>query len=162
MSLPLGVYTPATITYLDQSGEKSHIRVFAENLDAANFDDQQDLFTVFISGCAGLTLGRKIATEYGTTATFTDPLPGTNLAQREDKFLISYRDSITGKPLSCSLPTAKLSAIVYQPQSTKGYIVLDDGGVVAEFVTAFEDFVIAPLTGNAVQVMAIRFKGANN
>jgi len=162
MSLPIGNYTPATITYFDQSAEKSHIRVYAELLDAANFDDQQDLFTAFTAAATDLTLGTIASREYGILYTFAEALPGTNAAQREDKLLISYRDEITGKGYSASLPTAKLSAIVYEPNSTKGYIVLADGGVVAAFVTAFENFVIAPLTGNSTEILRIRFKGANN
>jgi hypothetical protein len=162
MSLPIGNYTPFSITYLDQSRERSSIKGYATLLDATNFDDQQTLFVTFVAAAADLVLGELIQREYGIKDLFADGLPGTNLAQREDKLLVSYRDSVTGKPLNMSIPTAKLSAIVYQAQSTKGYIVLADGGVVADFVTAFEAFVIAPLTGNATEVMAIRFKGANN
>lgn len=162
MSLPIGSYTQAVITYLDKTAEKSRFKVYGTNLTAANFDDQIDLFDALVLAAGALVLGQQIAIEYGAKQTEADPLPGTNLAQREDKFLISYRDAVTGKRLSSTLPTAKLAAITYEPNSTEGYIVLADGGVVAAFVTAFEAFAIAPLTGNATEILSIRYKGKNN
>lgn len=162
MSLPIGIYTEAAITYLDKTAEKSRFKVYGKNLDVDNFTDQVAAFNALVTAAGALVLGQQIAIEYGAKQTQNDPLPGTNLAQREDKFLISYRDAITGKSLTSTLPTAKLSAITYEPNSKKGYIVLADGGVVAAFVDAFEAFAIAPLTGNASQIMSMRFKGANS
>lgn len=163
MSLPNGTFSPASLTFLDKSAEKGAFRVYAPVPGAADIEPLLLAWTGLVVTIQALTLGTIVKNFYGGSETISpETLPASNLAQREDKFLVSYRDSITGKPLTCSLPTAKLSAITYEPNSTKGYIVMTDSGVVEAFVEAFEDLIVAPVTGNAVKILRMRFKGANN
>ena len=141
----------------DYDGENTTFRVNATTLTAANFDAQVALNVALGVAIVGITHGALQKISYGneilSPATCEEPQ-----AQRELKWLIRYRDDITGNPYTVELGTADTAAL---DPNNRGYAEIGDGGVVDAFVTAFEAYVLSP-AGNAVSIDSIQLVGRNN
>lgn len=157
----------ASFTYLDHSNEKASMQFDIAVVTAANFDTQVGLLDDLRDAIAGITLGvlnKRILTHKmaGSANIPTDPF-----AQRETKWVVGYTDVSTtisgvsnpyfGKKFSVEIACPELTGNL--PTSTE-YANLSDGGVVEDFVTAFEAFAKSP-TGGSVQVSYIRVAGRN-
>lgn len=91
-----------------------------------------------------------------TLADGTDSGKATNkLAQRENKFLFSYRDNVTGTVYTAELPCADLT----ETDSSASIVDLDSGsGLAAK--TEWNANVLSPV-GNATTLEQIKFVGRN-
>lgn len=161
MSLPAGDYSPATLTYLDRSAEKSTMQVYGTLLTALNFAAQATLWEAFYDAVDALTLGTSVRRHYEIEQTFAEAIPVSNLAQRENKLLVMYRDATNGQKFTVTVPTIDLSKLTFLTGAGDN-VSLTTGAEVIAFVTAFEDFVINPVTTNATVIASLKFVGRNS
>jgi hypothetical protein len=145
------------LTYLDASGEQSHVRFQGASLSAANFDAQVALQDALELAIADLVLGTKHKrTREASSAILSSTLPGV-AAQREVKWLVVYHDNVTGKKYRLEIPTADTSLLVAGsdriPSTAAEYIAFKD---------ALEDYVLQGETpDNAVVLDYIQLVGRN-
>jgi hypothetical protein len=122
---------------------------------AANFDATWTAVQSLRTQVSLLTLGNLA--RYQLVARVVEPTPTTptNLAQRENKWLIRYRDEIANKNYRAELGTADLSLLTVDEfldlTTTPG----------SSFVTAFEAVVRSEFD-NAVTVQSIQFVGRSS
>ena len=147
-----------TITYQDHSREKATVSVEGIDLTAANFDAQAAAVNALANAIQGITLGAEVQLVMGNVGAGTLVPPTNPAAQRENKWLVSYVDS--GNPtrtLNSEVPCADITdEDLRLPNSDEADL---DHADMAAFVAAFEAYVRAPFTGNAVEVQKIIYVG---
>lgn len=161
MSLPAGEYSPASITYIDHSAEKSVMQVYGLPLTAANFDAQVALWDDFWDAVDDITLGQTVQRHYANLDTFAYTVPASNLAQREMKLLVMYQDDTNGQRFTCTIPTIDLSKLTFLTGAGDN-VSLTTGTEVIALKAAFEGFVVNPVTDNGVIVTGMKFVGRNS
>ena len=158
----------ASFTFEDYDAEKATMSVNIGPLTAANTVAKHAAIESLETALGGLTLGeirRTNITETfnGSTAQVTE-----QVAQRESKWLVTYRDVTEffdvgntinnvgfGNIYTVEIPTADVSLLANNSDA----LVLADGGPVAAFVTAFEAVQNSPTGGNEIEVISIRHVG---
>lgn len=156
----------ANLTYLDYSSEKSNQKTPSYQIDAANLATWLTGWGAYKTASAGITIGTQIKEQvviYDTVLSATPPT--SEFAQREIKLLIRYRGDTSLKLFILTIPTPDLSALTFAPGITgnSDYIVLDDGGVMADWVTAFEAIARNPEDDSeTVTVESAQVVGRNN
>lgn len=139
--------------------EKSNWSVWGATLTAGNFVAQTGLASTLRTAVLDIVLGgeassRLLATSTQSAVDITDPL-----AQRENKWLVRYHDNTDGTKFSVEIPTAKLSLL----DTGTEFLNLADGGVIAAFVTAFQNYAVSPDDpSHSVTVDSIQFVGRRN
>ncbi len=139
--------------------ETASFRVPITTISAANFAAIDAAITTLVAAVDGLIIGvvnRRTTESYTSTA--TNPAPSTDpLAQRENKWLVRYHDSVNGQPFQVSLPTADLS--LHMANSEFVDLTVNPG---LAFKTAFEAVVVAPNdAAHSVVVDSLQFVGRN-
>lgn len=161
MPLPAGTYYPASISLYDQSRETGVLEVFGAPIVEGTYDDGVTAFLAFLSAVNAMTIGTVIKTEYGGYRTLAVvALPGTNLAQRENKLFVKYQDNVTGEKYTSTIPTVDLTKVVFLPEA-KDFVSLTAPAEMVTLVTQWQTFVKAARTGNAVTVTGAKFVGRN-
>jgi len=175
MSRPIGLYGDWSSSYLDAGNEigtmRGTARVVVGDDDDSNIASQNDLWDDFLIATAALVLGTNVQTSYINVG-HSAPTPPTNGAARELKLLVMYRCAATGKRYSLSIPTLNPTLPLYvQNVSVRDAVRTDAPTEIANFITAFNLFVVAPdipyLSGAyainpAVGVIGLRVVGRNN
>lgn len=134
------------------NAKPSKAEVHSPTLNAGNIAAQLAAFDAWRAAVEGVSLGNpgsyQITASDTTVAkvTATDPA-----AQRENKWLVSYTDNVTGLPGSYTIPC-------YDPDqlATDGEN-LAAGANRTALITATEAFVLSN-AGNAVTVTSIKFR----
>lgn len=145
-------------TFLDYSGERSTMRFTNDEITAVSLPGFLTQFGDVRDALAAITLG-TIAKEsaYVFDTVLSNELPADPHAQREEKLLVSYRDTTSQKLYSLEIPTIDRTALTIQQGDPTEKVALDDGGVMAAFVTAFEAIASPPdAPGNNVEVLSAR------
>lgn len=97
-------------SYLDSSNEKSHFKLAAQTMTAANFNAQVTNIGSLLDAILAITLGNEISREIvasrANTATTTPPTDPH--AQRENKWLLLYHDT-SGRRYKTQVPCADLT-----------------------------------------------------
>jgi hypothetical protein len=102
-----------SITYGDYSKEQSTVKFTGATLTAANLDAQTLLMGDLLSACAGVTLGvARTTTKTADRELITTGWPADSGAQRELKWHIPLRDTVTGATTYQEIPTADPSLCV--------------------------------------------------
>lgn len=146
-----------SVQYIDYDGEKSSVGMRVPLQTAANFDAQLAAVGQLVSAIGNITRGNLgtfdwLYSSLNDVARSDDPQ-----AQREQKWLVQYHDSVTLKRYTLELPCADLDML--DPYDREHAFI---GGVafVDAFVTAFETYALTP-DGNLPTVDEISFKGRN-
>lgn len=144
-----------TQTYLDYSKEKANLRLRVEEITAANIAAQLTEIQALGAAIADLSLGtlHKSATLQNDSVISNTPPSDVN-AQRERKWLVTYRDDVTEQLYQFEIPAANLTGNLL-PNSDEADLTSTDW---AAFITAFEAVVLSP-DGNAVTVESARHVG---
>lgn len=143
-------------TYRDYGtpGEKSSFEITTVDLSAANVAAQSALLATLWGTIDALVLGniasRKIVFAQSTP---DDSEVTDSQAQRENKWLVRYRDT-SGRKFRVELPTANLSLLTLGTEFLD--LTLTDP---AAFVTAFEAVAKSPDDQSTVTVDSIQFVG---
>lgn len=151
----------AIITFADYGGEKSAFTIHGEVLTAANFDALDAKQSAILNALFNLTLG----VWSGFTSIYWSidygPLKSADpLAAREQKWLFTYQDDVTGKQYHSTIPCAYLTTGAQgtlQANSEQANLGSDDW---IAFITAFEDMARSQ-DGNTVTFISAKHVGRN-
>jgi len=140
----------------DASSEYSGFRVPIINLTGANYATVSGQVTALQNALIAIILGNVAARQITAEQEAINDTPVANqFAQRENKALVRYRDTVTNELLRAEIPTPDLAKLV---PGTDLFDVTDAD--IAAFVTAFEDVVRADGT-KVVDVESIQFVARN-
>jgi len=148
-----------TLTYTDYSREKSPAKFTGPVPVQAGFDTWVGLMTALKAALEDITLG-ELAKE--TRSSYVDIVsndaPTDANAQRERKWLVTYRGNTSEKLFRVEIPCADLTGHLL-PASDEADLAETD---MAAFVSAFEAFQRSPDNGTEnVTVVSIRAVGRN-
>lgn len=141
------------IPFIDASGERSLFQVFT----ADGLDPLVALLALYNALSPLWVDGEQQADYIEETAGQGSDVgkPINKLAQRENKFLFSYRDNVTGKLCSAEMPCADLTEL-----SGDASTVDLASGVGLTCKTEWDAVVLSP-DGNATTLEQIKFVGRN-
>ncbi len=144
-----------SLTYVDWTREKS-----TTSINAAEFTDNAAYVAArdaLIGAITPVVFGVQTAQSEALETRLSNDLPGSQLAQREEKLLIGYSDNVNLKQFVVSVPTLNKSALTFAPNSD----FVDMAVAPADALkTAFEGFAVSPY-GNAVTVQYMKYVGRN-
>jgi hypothetical protein len=146
----------AVMTLTDYSGERTTVTVNSATLNGANFDTEQTAWTALRTAIQGLTLGNTYSHSLSQVLNVTTLPAPSPLAQRENKWLVTYADTVTGKRYQMEIGTAELDNGHLVANSDMADLSSPDWEA---FETAFEAFAVAPDTGNPVALVSAQFVG---
>jgi hypothetical protein len=142
---------------MDYDREAAIVKVHVADLNAGNIAAQltlQSNFGAAINGIVGGTLQRI---RYGNEVVSLYAAPVDPSVQRELRWRVDFRDTVTGKPSHFTIPTADVNAL--DPNNRK-YAYIGDADVVDAFVTAAEAYVLSD-DGNPIEILDLLLKGKN-
>jgi len=158
-SFYLGVYGDNT-EKPDGTPETGSFRVPITTVTAANYTAVQTALNDLQGALNAITIGdlQRTVTESSIFNT-ANPIPSTNpLAQRENKYLLRYHDSINGQKFRVSIPTADLSV-----HMTNSEFIDLASGAGANLKTFFEAVVVSPNDASHPVVLdSAQFVGRNS
>jgi hypothetical protein len=126
-----------TRTYQDYTGEKSSLQVYIVDLTAGNIAATLTAMDVFTAAVDAVTLGNPIKNTVIAQEEVTGSgNAGSAFAQRESKWLCTYRDDVTNDIYTAEIPCADLQFLV--PGSDLMNIASGDG---ATFKAQWDTFV---------------------
>lgn len=152
-----------TISMRDYDNEATSVGFPVADLTAANIDAQFTAAIALQSAVEGITLGKvQSRSHMAKTSPQGVGAATSELAQREDKALVSYYDSVTYERATVEVPCIDL---LVQLTGHPGVFYLEsqagnEEAAVTAFVTAFEAMVIGP-GGNAAVIERIIHVGRN-
>lgn len=161
MAIPVSYYSE---TWADNTlkangePETGSMSIAISTLSAANYAAKSALVDALRTALDAISLGvpQKHETVFSRVVTSANPAP-SNLAQRENKYLIRYHGNVTSKKFRASVPAADLSLL---PNHEEFLDLTATEGLAVK--TAFEAIAVSPDNdGEAVTVDSIQFVGRN-
>lgn len=154
MSKPAGL---VSASWRDYSGEASSMTVAMTDLTAANIVAQTTLINNLFSALSAITLGEQQKQAITlSNITVSSDLPTDVHAQRENKWLLRYHDSVTQEKFVVSVPCADLSLL-----ATNSDMADMSGTEFAALKTAWELIVRGPNDNNLTILDSAQFVGRN-
>lgn len=148
----MGFYTRSLRDY---DGEDSAVRVNCAALNAGNIAAQLTLQSNFGAAINDMSMGSLQYIRYGNEVIQNSDSPEDTWAQRELKWRVNYRDTVTGDPHWFTIPCA--NATLLDPNNRK-QAYMGDAGDVDAFVAAAEAYILSP-DGNAIEIESIILVG---
>lgn len=143
-------------TIEDYGAERSSFAVAGIPISSANYDAQQTAVIALSDAIEGIIIGALRQRAFTSQVAFPDVTPIANqFAQRELKWFVTYRDTVTSEIQSCEIATPDLSLLV---PGTDFMNTASGAGLT--FVNAFESFVRSR-DNNPVEVQGVRLVGRN-
>jgi hypothetical protein len=151
-----------TFTLLDETGEKSAMKFYTGAITATSIGGFLTEFGDLRTATAAITRGTMNKERIVMDDTLLDAaLPGDNLAQRENKLLVVYRDTTTNKLFTLTVPTIDLTQVEFMPGAGDN-VSLSAPQAIVDWITAFETIGRSPDDDtHNVQVMQMRAIGRN-
>lgn len=144
-------------TYLDFSNEKSTLRFFVTQITSANLVATVAQINAIGLALLDLTLGALDKTQTVLSFQASNPTAPTNpYAQRELKWLVQYRDTVTLREYQMEIPCADLTDNLL-PGTDRADLASADW---AQFVTDFEAGALSQ-DGNAIVILDAYVVGRN-
>lgn len=161
MALPTSFYSASIADNTRKTNgdpESGNYRFPITTITPANLAAVQTAIATFRGAVAALVLGNLFKYEIIAQVTETAKTPAASqLAQRENKFLVRFHDSTTGQKASVSIPTADLSKLTANSEFVD--ITAGDG---LAFKNAFEAIAVSPYdASHSVVVDSVQFVGRN-
>lgn len=162
MALGAGVYSPFSISFRDKGGEIGTFGVYGLALDDTSWVANQALAATFVAKLEAATLGVTVKWVYGNE-TVVNPVSkaASASAQRENKLLVRYYDDTTFAKLTASIPTIDLPNLVFETDAND-YVSKSTPTAISDLVTAWQAFVVNPVTGNLTIIESLEFVGKNS
>lgn len=146
-----------TAGWKDYGGEPAHTSVWVTTLTAGNLVAQTTLINNLLTALSAITLGEQQTQAISLSRTIiTADLPTDPFAQRENKWLLRYHDSVTGEKFKNEVPCADLSLLI--PNSEFADMT---GTEFAALKTAWELIVRGPNDNNLTILDSAEFVGRN-
>lgn len=147
-----------SIQITDYSNEKSSFRVTSPNLTAGNFDTQAGLAATLASTTQALSIGHLSKQTIAAVLVDDPDLPTNVYAQRESKWLVTYRGATSGKIYQIEIPAPDLTDNVV-PNTDVADLTSTDW---LAWIAAFEAFARTPDNPSAlVEVVSAKHVGRN-
>lgn len=161
MPLGAGTYSPYSQSFRDKGGEVGNFAVYGIPQTAVDFTANNALAAALETALDTATLGVVIQWSYGGIQTIVNPSgkASSASAQRENKLLVRYHDSVNLKVLTASIPTIDLPSLTFLTDANDFVDITVPP--LAAVVAAWEDFVVNPETGNLTVVDSMEYVGRN-
>lgn len=144
------------LSVVDYSKEISHFNTHLGPVNAATITGITGQLATLQSAVDGIILGVLKEEEFLVDRNrLSGALPASKNAQRENKWLVVYHDTVTFEVFKLQIPTADLSLVVNNSDFAD-----ITAGAMATFVTAFQDVAVSK-SGNDVLIDYIKFVGRN-
>lgn len=167
-----GTFHEDEIAFWDKSQEVGRMEVFSRVVtatyvdpDVVNFTAQSMAWAAFLAAAMAMVNGLLFKSRWVNTVVVhasPDKSDINQAALREVKLMVRFIDATTEKRYSVTLPTLNLAKVVYLPLIGDDAVSLTEPAEMVTFVGAFEAFVVAPVTGNTVTIIAAEVVGRNN
>lgn len=154
--------TQVNVVLIDHSGELTRTVFWLEELesDGSNYGDITDEIDLLVAAllvatdCEHVSTNISIAYDEGSGAP-----PATVTAQREIAVRLKYRDTVTAKYHTTTVPGPVTT--FYPPTGVKGDYIPLDNVVFAAYILVIEANMVSP-EGNAIEVIEGRLVGRNS
>lgn len=131
------------VTFRDygEPPERSAVQVAGPDMTAGNFAAEATLIDSLVAAIEGMSLGTKTKTSrVAVEAPYPETQPASPYAQRETKWLVRFRDTVTGEKGSLEIPCADLTLL---DSTSQGKADMANASVAA-FVSAYEAYALSP------------------
>lgn len=141
-------------TVVGTTPEKGRVRFNIVDITAGNLVATQTALADLLAAIQAIVLGELNKERIVLSDTLSSSSPAASpLAQRENKWLVTYTDTTTHRIFKSEIPTADLSLLSGNSEA------LDlSAGVGLTFKQKFEA-VVKSIEGNAVQVISVKYVG---
>lgn len=137
--------------------EKGRCRFHITDINAGNLAATQTALAALLTAIEGIVVGVLNKERIVLSDTLASSAPAASqLAQRENKWLVTYTDTVTHRLYRGEIPTADLTML---PNNSENLDL--SGGAGAAFKTAFEAIVKSP-DNNTVQVVSVQYVGRSS
>jgi len=162
---PIGSVHKSRITYGDVSQETSNVEIYNGAITAVSLPGFLTQFGAFQAATDAITLGvRRAQSWIGDLTTVSNDWPTDKYAHRENKLLVTYRDTVTEEEFILTIPTVDGEKLNYVEGGGDAVQFQGAGASteIAAWVTAFEAIGRTPRSdANPVEVTGMRFVGRN-
>jgi len=162
MSLGAGTYSPIEISLRDKGGEVGTTRAYGLPMAEEDYDTNQTARTAYVTAVDGITLGVLIQSNYGGELRIVNPVSkaASASAQRENKILVRYYDSVTFEKFTQTIPTVDLPNLVFLTEA-RDFVNMTTPAAVVAFVNAHQAFIVNPETDNLTTIDSLEYVGRN-
>lgn len=143
----IGGRQPVTIQYLDYSGEKQTIRLYAGEITAVSLAGFLAAFGDLQAALDAVTLGTRSAQSWGEETIVSNTRPASKNAQVESELLVRVQGATSEAPWSFRIPTVDYTAFNYADPPAGDQVILSGAGASAAttaLVSAIEALVKMP------------------
>jgi len=129
--------------YLDYSGEKKAVTVYANEITAISLPGLLTDIAALQTALNAVTLGTLSKTSWGNQEVLSNTRPADKDAQIETEMLVRAMDSVTEQPFSFRIPTVDYTAFNYASPPAGDQVIISGAGASAAttaLVTALEAF----------------------
>jgi len=129
--------------YLDYSGERKSVTVYANEITAISLPGLLTDITALQTALNAVTLGTLAKTSWGNQEVLSNTRPADKDAQIETEMLVRAMDSVTEQPFSFRIPTVDYTAFNYASPPAGDQVIISGAGASAAtlaLVTALEAF----------------------
>jgi len=149
-----------TIQYLDFSGERKSIQLFANELTAVSLPGFLTAFGTLQGVFDAVTLGTRSATSWGEQTVVSNTRPLAKDAQIETEMLVLCQGATSQAPFSFRIPTVDYNAFNYASPPAGDSVILSGAGASAQtlaLISAIEGIAKMPNDeGQAIVVVGMR------
>lgn len=139
----LGGSQPVSFQFLDYSGERKSVTVYANEITAISLPGLLTQISALETALEAVTLGTLSQTSFGNREVLSNTRPTEKDAQIETEMLVYMRGDTTEKPYSFRIPTVDYTAFNYADPPAGDSVIISGSGASAAttaLVTALEAF----------------------
>lgn len=154
----LGGKQPVGFQFLDYSGERKGLTVFANEITALSLPGLLTEIGALQTALDAVTLGTISASSWGESTTISNTRPVAKDAQIETEMLVRCMDATTQQPFSFRIPTADYTAFNYASPPAGDQVIISGAGATAAtlaLVTALQAFKSPFNEANALVVLGM-------
>jgi len=143
----IGSRQPISIQYLDYSGERKSITMYANEITAVSIAGFLSDFGDLQAALDAVTLGTRASQRWGEETVVSNTRPASKAAQVETEMLVLMRGATTEAPWSFRIPTVDYTAFNYADPPAGDNVIIAGAGASAattDLVAALEALVKAP------------------
>lgn len=162
MGLGAGTYSPFAASFRDKGGEVGTFRAYGLVMSEDDYDANQALRTSFVTALDAAVLGVLIQSDYGGELRIVNPVAkaASASAQRENKLLVRYYDSVTFAKFTASIPTIDLPQLVFETDA-RDFVSQASPAFIVTLKSTWQAFIVNPETNNLTVIDSMEFVGRN-